>query len=239
MAGNRPMIRSVLAHTIEIAQVNFLPMALLAFVSMTPFLSFVWRENFMTLLSLVEYKTVVCLFTAISWAATTLLFYGAISGAHGQRLGFRDCAVKGVRFALPIVLPVFILGFGIGATFGINPLAGIAVTIAFSLTAITLAVERCGILRAVRRLRTNMIEQPVLVSGTILAISGCALGHDAAVDLYGDLYIFVLGRIWHELVRLTSPFVAVLLPCAQVALYVAIRRHKDGVEIKQSLPLPT
>jgi hypothetical protein len=213
-------------------------MAVVTFVFITPFLPLLWNENYLLLLQLANHKTYFCFLTAIGWAAATFVFYGAIAGARGERVGFRECLVKGIRLALPLVLPVFALGLLIGAAFAAHPLAGLVASLFFSLMPITLAVERRGVISALRWSLNRVLDYPWLVSASVLAIGGLGLGVEVVTQLHDDPYIFWPFRLLAEVSRLLAPFVSVLLPCVCVALYVAIRRDKDGIKIEQSLPLP-
>lgn len=103
MARNHPTVWSVLVHTFEIARVNFLPMAVVAFVFITPFLPLLWSENYLLLLKLMNHKAYLCILTAVSLVTSTAIFYGAINGARGRQVGFRECLIRGIGFALPIV----------------------------------------------------------------------------------------------------------------------------------------
>lgn len=115
---------------------------------------------------------------------------------------------------------------------------GLISSLAFCLTPITLAIERRGLISALRWSLNRVLDYPWLVSATILAISGLGLGIDVTTQLHDDPYSFWSFRLLAEVTRLLAPFIFMLLPCACIALYVAIRRDRDGIEIEQSLPFP-
>ena len=173
--SDQPTFVNVLTRTAAVAPLNFLPIVFAAFVFTAPTVVFRYFETRHWILVEVGPATFSSLGSGVDWAIATFTFYGAIAALQGKRVGFRDCLVEGVRFALPILLPVFILGFAVGTAFQLHALIGLALTPFLSLMPITWAIEKRHPLRAVRLALNDLASHGLLIAAVNFVIVGWIL----------------------------------------------------------------
>lgn len=227
MSDKHPTVGGVLAQTIAIAPLNMLPMAMVALVFQLPLIVLPRTEALVSLLPLQSVEGYLYLHNALAWVAATFTFYGAIEALHGRRVGFRDCFVKGVLFALPIALPVFALGFAVGAAWQLHPLAGLGAFLASALMPFTWAMERHAPIRAARRGLDDAIRYPWLIAPTILTVTAVELCQAILWNSNADVYNHWLAGVWNDISLLLQLFVSVLFSCACATLYAAMRRDSE------------
>jgi hypothetical protein len=115
MASANPSVRATLARTVSIAQVNFLPLSFVSFVTALPFTPLSLPDVYQYANDALGRPVFDSLWLAFGSSLFTFALYGVFSGARGRQVRFVECLTKGVSLALPVICQTFFLYLLAGA----------------------------------------------------------------------------------------------------------------------------
>jgi hypothetical protein len=236
MASANPSVRATLARTVSIAQVNFLPLSFVSFVTALPFTPLSLPDVYQYANDALGRPVFDSLWLAFGSSLFTFALYGVFSGARGRQVRFVECLTKGVSLALPVICQTFFLSLLAGAAYALTVVGGLIAWTLFALTPVIMIAERRGFLSATRRSCAYGFRYPWLIFGTLITFAGFDLGLLLFAEIRPDLYASWPGQLWYGISSTISLSLSVLTPSAYVAVYLAMRRN-DGIDDEQSVPI--